>query len=132
MRLKSLLKHRWDLRAPLDAQDRTEVEIFLGGLDGNYKTSVHGVLALMERFAKGGPECMNYKLYHWADKDQGIREFIKGDLRILCFEADGAVVVCACGYVKKSQKSDLAMVARAARVKREYEEAARKNALRFI
>lgn len=120
MRLKRLIKDRWRICAPLDAQNRTEIEIFLNELDGNYEANIGGMLALMERYTKLGPAGMNDALCHLANKKEKIWEFIKGRLRVYWFDAGNEIVVCVCGCVKKSQKVDPSMVGKAIQVKNEY------------
>lgn len=120
MRLKRLIKDRWRICAPLDAQNRTEVETFLSELDGNYEANIGGMLALMERYAKLGPNGMNDAICHIANKKEKIWEFIKGRLRVYWFDAGNEIVVCVCACIKKSQKVDPTMVDKAIQMKNDY------------
>lgn len=104
----------------MDAQGRTDVETFLDGLDGNFESSINGILVLLERYSLNGPDDMNDVLCHLADRKEKIWEFIKGRLRIYWFDAGDAVIVCVCGCVKKTQRVDPAMVKKAIQVKHEY------------
>ncbi|MHB1099532.1 MAG: type II toxin-antitoxin system RelE/ParE family toxin [Burkholderiales bacterium] len=104
----------------MDAQGRTEVETFIDDLDRNFEANINGLLAVLDRYSKHGPEGMNDTICHLANQREKIWEFIKGRLRLYWFSGGDAVVVCVCGCVKKSQKTDPAMVEKAIQVKREY------------
>lgn len=120
MRLRPLIKDRWKICAPLDVQNKTEIEIFLSELDGNYRANRNGLLVIMERYAKQGPAGMNDAFCHLANKKEKIWEFIKGRLRVYWFDTDDGIVVCVCGCIKKTQKVDPSMVNRAVQMKDEY------------
>lgn len=63
-----------------------------------------GFVALWGRIPRTGPRSLGTDLYHCVDDEHEIYEFIKGPLRLLCFEADSALVVCSHVLRKKSQK----------------------------
>ena len=72
--------------------------------DPKLKGYVAGFSALWERIPAVGPRHLPTALYHCVDDTHGIYEFIKGPLRLLCFEAAGRLVVCSHVLRKKSQK----------------------------
>ncbi len=64
------------------------------------------------------------KWTHPANKEQGIDEFIKGDLRLMFFKGNGRqIVVCTVGGMKKGQKADKQLVSQSAKLKDAYEAA---------
>lgn len=89
-----------------------------------YEASRKGLRALLARAASNSLQGFPALLMHEVDKDHGIYEFIKGNLRLLFFKGeDGELVVCTGGYIKKSSKIDKHMVAAAVQAQKEYLEA---------
>ena len=122
MRLKVLYCGVWQVVAPLSDEDCCELETTLVELGNNKKrrASAVGMHALWERIPRHGPRALGTELYHCINEKDAIYEFIKGDLRVLCFEADGAIVVCSHVLVKKTQKTPARDVRRAVELKRRY------------
>lgn len=106
MQLKVLRFGIWKVVAPVNGDGRCEVEDQLVELlaDPKLKGYAVGFFALWERIPQFGPRQLPTALYHSVDEAHGIYEFIKGPLRLLCFEADGALVVCSHVIRKRSQK----------------------------
>lgn len=73
--------------------------------DAKLKGYALGFVALWRRIPRTGPRSLGTDLYHCVDDEHEIYEFIKGPLRLLCFEADGALVLCSHVLRKKSQKT---------------------------
>lgn len=107
MRLKVLKSGRWKVVAPMDGDGRCALEERLVGMlaDPKLKGYAVGFYALWERIPPVGPRRLDPVLYHCVDEANCIYEFIKGPLRLLCFEADGALVVCSHVLRKQSQKT---------------------------
>jgi hypothetical protein len=81
------------------------------------------LLAVLTRTACDGPLHNETKFKHLAGTD-GLFEFkTRGGLRLFCFFDDGRLIICTHGTVKKRQKADPAEIARADRMKKEYEQA---------
>jgi phage-related protein len=60
------------------------------------------------------------ELFHEANRDGKIWEFIKGRLRVYCFMEEGALVILTHGAIKKSQKANRNDIARAMRMRNAY------------
>lgn len=107
MRLKTLKAGIWNVVAPLEADGTCPLEDQLVELatDRKLRASVLGFAALWSRIPRIGPRGLPTALYHCVDEAHGIYQFTKGPLRLLCFEADGAIVVCSHVLRKQSQKT---------------------------
>jgi Phage derived protein Gp49-like (DUF891). len=79
-----------------------------------------GLEVLWERIPKFGPIALGTALYHQVDEKNGIFEFIKGRLRVLCFEIPGAVCICSSVFLKQTGKTPKAEVQRAIALKEQY------------
>ena len=66
--------------------------------------SAKGFKALFERYAALGRQGLNTDLFHEVDKNEKILEFIKGRLRVFCFEDAGGIIILSHGALKKGQK----------------------------
>lgn len=129
MQLKTLYCGTWRVVAPLSEDGTCELEASLMALADNRKlrASVVGLAALWDRIPRTGPKALGTSLYHCIDDKASIYEFIKGDLRLLCFEVDGATVVCSHVFVKKSQKTPARVAKRAVELKKQYLQALQKG-----
>lgn len=122
MRLKILCSGIWTVIAPLDAAGECPVEAELATFmdDPRLRASVVGFGAAWRRIPALGPHALGTALYHCVDENHGIYEFIKGPLRLLCFEASGRLVVCSHTLRKKTQKTPSQDKARARKLKEDY------------
>jgi hypothetical protein len=122
MRLKVLSDGFWQVIAPLDANDSCSVEVELASLasDRKLRASVIGLRAVWGRIPTLGPRRLGTPLYHCVDEDNGIYEFIKGPLRLLCFEASGRLVVCSHTLRKTTRKTPRSDKALAIALKKRY------------
>ncbi|GIX39024.1 MAG: hypothetical protein KatS3mg128_0073 [Silanimonas sp.] len=134
MRLKPLYSGTWRVVAVVNDSGVCELEQELLRLAENPKlrASVLGFRALWGRIGPTGPRSLGTPLYHRVDQKEEIYEFIKGNLRLLCFEADGAVVVCSHVFRKASQKTPPREVSRAVSLKRLYQQARARESVEFI
>jgi len=100
---------------------RCAVVDFLKEMSANksYRSSSRGLAVVFNRYAKNGRHGVTQEMFHEADKKDAIWEFIKGDLRVLCFMV-GSDVFLTNGYIKKSQKADPTEVNRAINAKKLY------------
>lgn len=121
---------KWKVVAPVTLVDGVEVCELAAELkvfedeDQTYASAI-GLKEVWKRIEVTGPRSLGVSLYHQVDADHGIYEFVKGRLRVLCFEASsGAICVCACIFLKKSQKTPKKHVRQAISLQRSYEEAA--------
>lgn len=85
--------------------------------DPKHHAHVVGLEAVWDRIPFNGPRQLGANFYHLVDEENGIYEFIKGRLRVLCFEAGGAVCVCSSIFLKKSQKTPRSDVRKAIALK---------------
>lgn len=87
----------WRVVAALDDHGGCPFEDELCRLINDAKTQAYasGFKALWDRIPRQGPKALSTDLYHRVDEENQIYEFIKGPYRVLCFELDGAVVVCS-------------------------------------
>jgi hypothetical protein len=106
MELRILYRGAWLVAAPMDGTGHCalEEELVRCMADPKLRGYVVGLRALWERIPRTGPRALGPVLYHCVDEEHKIYEFIKGPLRLLCFEAKGAIVVCAHLLRKKTQK----------------------------
>lgn len=107
MRLKTLRAGKWTVVAPVDEQGQCDVLDAIVALAGDKKTraTAAGFAALWDRIPVEGPKALGTVNYHCVDDDNDIYEFIKGSHRLLCFPANGRLVVCSHVIRKKSQKT---------------------------
>ena len=84
------------------------------------KSSAKGFKVLFERYAAMGRQGLTSDMFHEANKEEGIWEFVKGRLRVFCFLDRGDLVILTHGAIKKSQKASHSEVVHAVRVKKEY------------
>jgi len=113
----------WEVVAPTDDEGNScELLNFLTGLPKKLHGTRDQLLARLAHVASDidGPRNLPDKVSHRVDDNEQIWEFIKGDLRILWFYGDRKVVVCACGFVKKTQKTPKNLIESAIRVKEQY------------
>lgn len=91
-------------------------------LGGKYAGKVRGAMSLFKTYAehgKGRPYGVTNDQMHHAHYDPEILEFIKGDIRVFCFQ-DGNRLILTNAGLKKGQKADDKDVARAIRVREQY------------
>ena len=91
-----------------------------------------GFLALLDVIPATGPRQLGTKLYHYVDEANEIYEFTKGPYRLLCFQAEGRLVVCSHLFRKKSRKAPREEVAKAIVMRRRYLAAVAANEIEFI
>lgn len=97
-----------------------------------YRASVSGLSKMLTECAEHGLDRLPAEWLHCVDKQRGIYEFSKGDLRLLYFQAkNGAIVICSHIFLKKGRKTPRAEADRAARLKESYEKAASAKQLRI-
>lgn len=72
---------------------------------GSYVDARAALLTMLRHVAERGFENVPASWCHEADKNNGIYEFIKGDLRLFYFKGkNGEIAVCTGGVVKKGRK----------------------------
>lgn len=123
MRLKLLYTAgKWKVLARVNAQGVCEVEDAILALKNSAKTKATGVgfVALWSRIPSHGPRELGTDKYHRVDDENSIYEFIKRGHRLLCFEAEGALVVCSHVFKKASGKTPPKEKAKAMSFRNEY------------
>ena len=134
MRLKLLSNGTWKVLAEVDSHGACALEAALVRYSQSkqYSAAVNGFLALWERIPLEGPRRFGTDLYHRVDHEHDIYEFIKGDLRLYCFEAEGRLVVCSHVDKKSTQKTKDRDKQRAIELRRRYLKAESDKSLEII
>lgn len=86
------------------------------------------MLKLFERVAEQGPP-HNDEISHILDRERGIWEFIRGDMRVPYFYDKGRIVVCSHGFTKATKKTPKTEMERAQRCFDDYQRAKKENRL---
>ncbi len=77
------------------------------------RASVNRILASFDRMSKEGLSSLNASQFHLANRENGVYEFIGGDLRVMFFKASsGKIVICTHMLVKQGNKASPQDVAR--------------------
>lgn len=92
----------------------------LQSLEQNHESHVHGIMELMSQYASYGREGLTSNQMHHADQTEGILEFIRGRIRVMCFQDDHGLVLLCCANLKNTQKADKKSVKKAIRLKKDY------------
>ena len=134
IRFRVLTDGAWRVVAKVDHRGRCEVEQALNELAVNPKTRAvaTGLLAVWAAIPREGPHELPVETYHCVNSENEIYEFIKGSYRVLCFRAEGRMVVAACVFLKKSRKTPDREVARAIALRKEYLQARAKCEVEFV
>ena len=99
-----------------------EIAEFLEQVPPNLQKDKLAILALLDRIAKEskGPRLLPDDISHSIDEKHAIWEFIQGRLRILWFYDKNCIVVCACGFIKKTPKTPSSEKDQAIAIKKKY------------
>jgi hypothetical protein len=88
--------------------------------------------ALLTETANHGPP-PNERKFKDLPGTTGLYEFkTSGGLRLLCFWDEGSLIICTHGYLKDSQKAPKSEIARAERLKRDYQNAKKNQTLHHV
>lgn len=132
MKVKVLNEGKYRVVGTMSGED-CPAEDFLAHGERQTQASRTGLLKMLQLAADQGLSGMPAAWSHEASKQDGIRQFIKGDLRLFFFEGmDGEIAVCTGGVRKSGQKADKAAVARAADLKKAYFQAKAAKTLELI
>lgn len=131
MKLVKLNEGRYKVAAVVEDEEAAVLH-FLQTLPADMLGSARGMPALFERYAAAGRLQLSSVVFHEANKQEGIWEFIKGRLRVFCFmDDDGTLLVLTHGAIKKKQKADRQEVSRAIRLRDAYLSAKRQGHLEW-
>ena len=99
-----------------------EIGEFWERIPPNMQKDKLAILALLDRIAKDpkGPRLLPDDISHSVDEKHAIWEFIQGRLRILWFYDKNRIVVCACGFIKKTPKTPSTEKEQAIAIKKKY------------
>lgn len=86
--------------------------------EGQYRASALGFKPVFKRYAAG--EQLPSALFHEANKEKKVWEFIKGDLRVFGFKDSRGSIMLTGACIKKGQKADPAEVERASRARSDF------------
>jgi hypothetical protein len=131
MKLTVLKEKRFRVAA-IGIGDDSAVLTFLKEAVPDMQGSAAGMWALFDRYADDGRKRLTTAVFHEANKQEEIWEFIKGRLRLFCFLDEGALVILTHGAVKKTQKADKSEVREAVHMKRAYFEAKQNHQLQWF
>lgn len=88
--------------------------------DKKTKATAAGFYVFWKGIPREGPRKLGTAIYHRIDDDNEINEFSKGNHRLLCFEAEGCLIVCSHIVRKTSQKIPASDKKKAARLREQY------------
>ncbi|MCF3485194.1 hypothetical protein GUL16_16045 [Stenotrophomonas maltophilia] len=122
MRFKLLEQGAWRVVARIDHREQCPVEDALNDLAVNPRTQAIAMrlAAIWRAIPREGPHMLPVETYHCVDNENEIYEFIKGRYRVLCFLAEGRMVIAACVFMKKSQKTPKREISKAISLRNEY------------
>lgn len=86
--------------------------------EAQYRATALGFKPVFKRYASGEP--LPSALFHEANKEKKVWEFIKGDLRVFGFKDSRGSIMLTGACIKKGQKADAAEVERASRARTEF------------
>ncbi|MFB1010755.1 MAG: type II toxin-antitoxin system RelE/ParE family toxin [Thiopseudomonas sp.] len=134
MKLKTIIAGRHKtIYSPITGNGVTPAfELFMDEVEGNYASSLAGIITFMELHASKGRTAFNTSQVHYVDQSEQIYQYIKGRLRVFWFEDGDDVVICTHGIVKKSQKTPQRDIDKAKRIKRLYLESKNDSRIEFI
>lgn len=133
MRLMILRQSGWRVVAEVTdgGECPMDQQLVLWMSDAKYGASATGFGALWDRIPKTGPKALGTALYHLVNDKHEIYEFVKGDLRLFCFEANNAVVVCSHLIRKRTQKTKIKDIASTIALKKRYLAAEKANNIKI-
>jgi hypothetical protein len=113
---------KWQILALEDDGGRCDFEEALQALydDPSTSSTASGFVAVINQIPVNGPRQLGAAFYHRIDKENEIYQFSKRDHRLVCFEDDGALIICSHIFRKTSQRTPDSEVQRAIRLRREY------------
>ena len=109
-----------------------EIAEFLEQVPPNLQKDKLAILALLDRIAKdpNGPRLLPDDISHSVDEKHAIWEFIQGRLRILWFYDKNFIIVCACGFIKKTPKTPSSEKDQTISIKKKYFEKSKAASLK--
>ena len=132
MYLATVYRALWHFVTPADPGGDSELLEFFAGLDQRRQKDLAGMLAKIEHAATDlrGPACFNDDICHKIEDE--IWQLSHGALRLLFFYSGDRVVVCAQGFIKKTQKTPKGMKEAAKAVASAFRKAAAQKELVFL
>jgi len=102
-------------------QEVCPVVDFLNNQPKETAASAKGFRALFIRYSESGTNNLTTALFHEANKEEKIWEFIKGRLRVYCFiDSNNQAIILASCALKKGQKAPTRMIEEAVRIRERY------------
>lgn len=134
MRLKTVYPGVWRITAPMGANSNCELLEELEALAANRRTeaTVAKFARIWKQIPHQGPHSLPSEMYHRVDEEHEIYEFRARDHRILCFLADGRVVVCSHVFLKQSNRTPASEKRQAIAVRIAYLAAKRAGELEIV
>lgn len=101
--------------------------------DSTFSRNYAGLMDVLERVAREGLQQFPSRLSHAINRDPKIYEFVRGRLRLIYFHGLGnTIVVCTEMVIKKTQKTDLKVIAKAIEAHNNYYRALNEGTLIVI
>lgn len=120
MRVRVLAQAKFRVVAVMDGDCCPALD-FIEMRDATTAKSRAGFVAQIGYVAANGLAEMPSNWSHEANKEHGIFELIKGQVRLFYFKgSNGDIAVCTSGVVKSGRKADPAAVAKAIEYKKSY------------
>lgn len=122
MRLRPLGGKHWTVAAEVTDSGECAVEADLVALVADPKTKATGTafFALFDRIEVTGPIALGAGFFHQLDPANQIYEFVKRGHRLLCFLAEGRVVIVSHVVAKSTQKMPRREITRAKEMRDRY------------
>lgn len=120
MKLRTLFSAQFKVLATM-AGASCPVDEFLSDGPESTRVAREAIAQRLQHISIYGLHNVPTAWYKVANRESGIYEFKKGDVRVFFFRGSGGeVVICTCGVVKQGQKADPLAVKASIRAKNEY------------
>jgi len=129
MRLKTVHEGPWRIVAPMDADGSCALwdELEALAADAQTEATAAKFVSIWERIPPQGPHELPDGMYHRIDAKHEIYEFRARQHRILCFRADGRIVICSHLFLKQSNRVPAKERDKAAALRKRYLDTQRKG-----
>lgn len=127
IKVETYPRERFRIFACCDDEGGSEIDKIVEGCDKSQNKSIEKLAALFERAAIHGPRSLPEPKSHQIEGD--IYQFRADDIRILWFYDEGSIIVCAHGFIKKSNKTPKRDIRKASKNMAEYFEGKKKGTL---
>lgn len=136
MKLAYLTKGKFSVLAEVlqDQNGREYIGILeeFKNAEGKYRKSINGFAALFDIFKINGRGSIPRNCFHKPDSNDDLYQFIKGDLRLLCFfNEEGDAVILSHYEIKKGRKLPEKALNKARNLRNRYKSDFSKGLIKF-